>query len=203
MKSRWEHANNVKGSYKYVMDDEYFYYYHVAHMARHFVDGGCGVRPYLDLWLLNNKIVFCKNIRYSLLEKGALLKFALASEFLLSVWMGEKEHIIESQLMEKYILSGGVYGNKENKVAIQQAKTGGRLKFVFSRIFRPIEELQHRYKILKKHKYLYPIMLIRRCVEVLLKGDSKRIRQELQTSEGFSSEEQRKSKQLIEYLGLK
>ena len=185
------------------MRDDYFYYYHLAHMARHFIDGGCGVRPYVDLWLLNNKISFDKEGRNALLEKGGLLKFAQASEFLSRVWMEEEPHVQESQWLEEYLLNGGVYGNSENKVVIQQGQTGSRFKYIMSRIFMPLEEMQYRYEVLKKHKWLYPFMVVRRCFEVLFKGDGKRIKKELQTSDDISNGKQKESMKLIEYLGLK
>lgn len=199
----WEYTDRAGDSYQHVMRDDYFYYYHLAHMARHFIDGGCGVRPYVDLWLLNKKISFDKENRNALLEKGGLLKFAQASEFLSRVWLEDEPHVQESRWLEDYLLNGGVYGNKENKVVIQQGQTGSRFKYIMSRIFMPLEEMQYRYEVLKKHKWLYPFMIVRRCFEVLFKGDSKRIKKELQASEGISSEKQMESMQLIEYLGLK
>ena len=199
----WEYTDRIGDSYQYIMSDDYFYYYHLAHMARHFIDGGCGVRPYVDLWLLNNKISFNKEQRNTLLQKGGLLKFSQASEFLSRVWLEEEPHVQESQWLEDYLLNGGVYGNKENKVAIQQGQAGGRFKYIMSRIFMPLEEMQHRYEVLKKHKWLYPFMVVRRCFEVLFKGDSKRIKRELQTSDAISTEKQSESMQLVEYLGLK
>ena len=199
----WDYTDRVGNSYQRIMRDDYFYYYHLAHMARHFIDGGCGVRPYVDLWLLNNKISFDKESRNALLEKGGLLKFAQASEFLSRVWLEEEPHVQESRWLEDYLLNGGVYGNKENKVVIQQGQTGSRFKYIMSRIFMPLEEMQYRYEVLKKHKWLYPFMVVRRCFEVLFKGDSKRIKKELKTSDDISSEKQKESMKLIEYLGLK
>lgn len=199
----WDYTDRVGNSYQRIMRDDYFYYYHLAHMARHFIDGGCGVRPYVDLWLLNNKISFDKESRNALLEKGGLLKFAQASEFLSRVWLEEEPHVQESQWLEDYLLNGGVYGNKENKVVIQQGQTGGRFKYIMSRIFMPVEEMQYRYEVLKKHKWLYPFMIVKRCFEVLFKGDGKRIKKELQTSDRISTEKQSESMQLVEYLGLK
>ena len=199
----WDYTDRVGNSYQRIMRDDYFYYYHLAHMARHFIDGGCGVRPYVDLWLLNKKISFDKENRNALLEKGGLLKFAQASEFLSRVWLEEEPHVQESRWLEDYLLNGGVYGNKENKVVIQQGQTGSRFKYIMSRIFMPLEEMQYRYEVLKKHKWLYPFMVVRRCFEVLFKGDSKRIKKELKTSDDISSEKQKESMKLIEYLGLK
>ena len=199
----WLHAQKVANSTRYVMDDEYFYYYHLAHMACHFLDGGCGIRPYVDLWLLNKKVSFDKAKRDALLESGALLKFAQVSEALAHVWMENQNPTVESELLGSYILNGGIYGSQGNKIIIRQGKKGGRFKYIMSRIFMPIEEMQHRYPVLKRHKWLYPLMVIRRCFEVMFKGDSKRIQKELKTSGEISSDTQNQSAQLIDYLGLK
>ena len=42
-------------SYQKTMADEMFYFYHIAHMAKHFGIGGCGVRPFLDVYLLQKQ----------------------------------------------------------------------------------------------------------------------------------------------------
>ena len=70
------------------------------------------------------------------------------------------------------------------------------------RVFMPLEKMQYRYEILKRHKWLYPFMIVRRCFEVLFKGDSKRIKKELQTSDQISSAQRSESVQLLEYLGI-
>lgn len=199
----WKYTDRVGDSYQCEMREDYFYYYHLAHMARHFIEGGCGVRPYVDLWLLNNKVSYNKERRNILLEKGGLLKFAQASEFLSRVWLEEGVHFQESQWLEEYLLNGGVYGNSENKVVIQQGRTGSRFKYIMSRIFMPLEEMQYRYEVLKKHKWLYPFMVVRRCFEVLFKGDSKRIKKELKTSDGVDVAKQNITMKLVEYLGVK
>ena len=35
----------------YIMPDELFYFYHIAHMAKHFAHGGCGIRSFIDVWI--------------------------------------------------------------------------------------------------------------------------------------------------------
>ena len=39
--------------------------------------------------------------------------------------------------MQEYIISGGTYGNRANGVAIRQSKSGGKLKYIFERLFLP------------------------------------------------------------------
>ena len=53
----WEYACPKEGkAYYCVLSDEFFYLYHIYHMAKHFESGGCGIRPFLDLWILDNKV---------------------------------------------------------------------------------------------------------------------------------------------------
>ena len=49
----WDYAAPREGCrFNCVLADEFFYFYHMAHMAKHFAGGGCGVRSFLDLWFL-------------------------------------------------------------------------------------------------------------------------------------------------------
>lgn len=103
------------------MPDEYFYFYHIAHMAKHFVGtGGCGIRPFLDIWILNNRINFDREKRANLLSDGELDVFAKQAELLAEIWFGTAEHTEITKQMEEYILRGGVYGTNENRITVQQ-----------------------------------------------------------------------------------
>lgn len=199
----WQYTQKEGDGHCLSMREDYFYFYHLAHMARHFVDGGCGIRPYIDLWLMNKKIKFDVDKIYELLEIGGLLKFAKASETLSKAWMEDLTMDKETLSLQDYILGGGVYGNKENKIAMHQGKQGSRFKYIMSRIFMPVQEMQYRYPVLKKHKWLYPFMVIRRCFEVVFKGDTKRIKAELKTSSELVGESASQTVDMIEYLGLK
>ncbi len=48
----WNYAQRVEQTSQYTLIDEMFYYYHIAHMAKHFIHGGCGIRPFVDLFYL-------------------------------------------------------------------------------------------------------------------------------------------------------
>lgn len=199
----WNFTNCVDGCCRKEMKDEYFYYYHVAHMARHFIDGGCGIRPFLDVWLLNHKCIFNKSTRNKLLKKGGLLKFAKASEEIAETWLSGMPYSEEGKLFEDFVLKGGVYGSTDNKIIIQQGKSGGRFKYILRRIFMPYEELKYKYPILKRHKYLYPLMLLRRCFFAVFTKKSKQIKKEMQISAESSKINQEETIKLIDYLGLK
>ena len=64
--------------FRYEMTDEFFYFYHIAHMAKHFENGGCGIRPFVDLVVLDRMDSENFSKRDELLKSGGLLQFARA-----------------------------------------------------------------------------------------------------------------------------
>lgn len=203
LQSVWNYASPVAGTAEYILTDEMFYYYHVAHMAKHFVEtGGCGVRPFLDLWVLNHLVFFEKEKRGRLLAEGGLLTFATEAEALSEVWFGNNIHTDVTQHMQDYLLRGGVYGTTENLVAVQQVKKGGKLRYAISRIWLPYDSLRFHYPSLEGKKGLLPIYEIRRWCKLLFGGGIKRGMNELRLNAATSEDEQIKAKKLLMELEI-
>lgn len=184
------------------MNDEMFYFYHIAHMAKHFLFGGCGIKPFIDLWILDNldNVDYCK--RNELLAKGALLKFANAARNLSQVWFGNNEMDSLSRQLEIYIFKGGVYGSTENRISTQQQKKGGKLKYIVSRIFLPYDVIKFHYPILQKRRWLTPFMEIRRWFTLIFCGRAKRVLYEMRFSNNISSAEEKKTQAFLNNIGL-
>ncbi len=171
LKDVWDSAILTEGTeYRYEMSYPMFYFYHIAHMAKHFEYGGTGIRPILDLWLLDNKCEYDPEERVALLKKGGLLTFAEYMRELSLIWFSDKELTHTFELLEEFILSGGAYGTFENRAAVQQKKKGGKLKYILYRIWLPYKVLKDMYPILKKHKWLYPFYQMRRWLGLLFSG---------------------------------
>ncbi len=201
--SVWETAFLCDGyQYKYEMLDEVFYFYHIAHMAKHFIEGGCGIRPFIDLWILDN----LKDINYSkrndVVQQGDLLQFATAARKLSRVWFENEFHNDVSLQMEQYILRGGVYGTTENRVTVQQQKKGGKFKFLWTRIFMPYNELQFKYPIIQRHKLLTPIMEIRRWLNLLKPSAMKRSLREAKLTANVSTDQSKNTETFLNNIGL-
>ncbi len=160
--------------YWYEMPDDFFYLYHIAHMVKHFELGGCGIRTFVDLWILDNLDTGECSKRNVLLNQCGLLKFADAARTLSKVWLDRSEHTMVSLQMEHFILTGGVYGTVQNHVTIQQHKKGGKIRYILSRIFFPYEKIKRQYPILEKWRILTPIMEVHRWFRLLF---SKKVRQ--------------------------
>lgn len=160
-----------ESSCKYRMPDEMFYFYHFAHMAKHFGNGGCGIRSVLDVWIMNHRISADGEKRNLLLREGGLLSFSRAVEWLAENWFSGIPGNLLSEQVGEYILTGGVYGNKENRAAFGQAKFGGKLRYLFTRrVFMPYDYLKAEYPILKKKKWLMPLYQVVRWFRMLFSG---------------------------------
>ncbi|MBQ9759917.1 MAG: nucleotidyltransferase family protein [Clostridia bacterium] len=201
----WSYAYPAEGKHcQMLLRDEFFYFYHVAHMAKHIEIGGCGIRPFLDLWLLDRQVEHDEEKRNALLEGAKLLTFAEASRALAKRWMTEQELDCEdvTKELERYILGGGVYGTTENRVAVQQKKRGGKVGYILSRIFLPYNQLSLQYPILKKHKWLTPFYSIRRWVTLLFGGKIKKGLREMRINRKTSQDDTERAEQMIRSLGL-
>lgn len=195
-------APKTVGMYHHCMSDEMFYFYHIAHMAKHFENGGCGIRPFLDLWILNHRMKHDPQKRKELLSKGGMLTFAQAAEKLSEVWFSNVKMDLFSGQLERFILDGGVYGTLEGLVAVRQVKSGSKLKYALSKIFLPYSTIKHYYPILKKHKWLTPICQVARWFKLIFMGGMKRSLNELKVNAECSSEEISSTADLLKYLGL-
>lgn len=203
MANVWEEVVPLEGKqYHKQLPDPLFYYYHMAHMAKHLEHGGCGIRPVLDIWVLNHRVPHSREDRNALLEKGGMLAFAKAAEKLSEIWFSGKEKDEMSAQLEAFILSGGKYGGLKNRVAVNQAKQGGKVQNALSRIFLPYDVMKHYYPVLQKKKWLTPFYQILRWFKLLFCGGVKRSVKELQVNAGVSREEANQTSKLLEYLGL-
>ncbi len=194
----WENVSLQEGqNYWYEMSDAFFYFYHIAHMAKHFESGGCGIRPFIDLLLLDALPAANEQERAALLKDGGLLRFAESARRLARVWFAQEEPDELSLRMQEYILRGGVYGTSDNKVAIQQQKKGGRAGYFLSRVFVPYDKLKRYYPVLEKHRWLTPLMQVRRWLMLFDPSVAQMAKREIELN---SSMEKTKADLMLAFL---
>lgn len=199
----WDTAH-VKSGYAFwrEMADEMFYFYHIAHMAKHFEQGGCGVRPFIDLWILDHMEGINITKRDNLLAQGGLLQFAHSARKLCRVWMDAAAPDAVTEKMENYIIRGGVYGSTPNRIEIQQQQKGGRLEYALSKIVIPYEVIKYHYPILQKHRWLTPLMQVRRWCKLMFCGHAKQSLRELSYSQRISKEKEADAEEMLREVGL-
>ena len=199
----WSYTQTADAfTYKKEMADEMFYFYHIVHMAKHFKTGGCGIRAFLDTYILNHSLQSNQEKRDELLEKGGYLQFERGARELSEVWFSENEETALTKQMEGYVLHGGVYGTIDNRIAVDQAKKKSRFHYWLSRIFLPRRQLKLMYPVLEKHKYLTPVFWIVRLVQKLFGGGVKKSIREINASNSLSDTRREQTAKMLKELGL-
>ncbi len=157
----WDYAD-VSEEYEYSFTPEYFLFHQYAHASHHFIYGGCGVRPFIDIYLLDRKLEFDRDVLGRMLSRTGIKTFADAALRLAEVWFGDGEHDEVTRSMEHFVLIGGVYGSTENTMAVRQQKEKGRLGYILSSIWMPYHMLSIKYPSLRGRRYLQPYYEIKR-----------------------------------------
>ncbi len=188
--------------YEYQITNEMFLFYHIYHMAKHFQNGGCGIKPLLDLWIIKNKMGYDEEKARALLEKEGYFVFYERALDLMNVWLESGEHTNITKNLENYILNGGVYGSLEQNIIMSQSKKGGAFKNLWRRIFLPYRLLIIRYPSLKKFPPLYPLYLVIRWLRIIFSRDRGHAFDELKVNQKISQTERDAAKALNEELGL-
>lgn len=196
----WDYATAENGGYRNILCDEMAYFYHIAHMAKHFKVGGCGLRPFVDLCLMEKKMTCHTEKLTSLLKEGGLLKFAAVSKALGEAWFSGGEHTAETLAMERYILDGGAFGSEKTRKEANKIKGDG--KYIRSRLFVPYDYLKVAYPIVGRYKFLFPIFEFVRIFSFLF-GKKKKFRKKyLEEIKNISDDKANEIKGLFEYLEL-
>ena len=199
----WKRTKRRDGfKHQYALDDSFFYFYHIAHAAKHFSIGGCGIKPVLDLYILRNfKNCESKEIR-SFLKQSGLERFDLAFNNLSEAWFGKREHDDVTSAMEEFILNGGAYGNEEQLLLLRKRRTSGKIGYVLSRVFVSRKELEYEYPTLKKHSFLLPFFEVVRWLKFILKGDKKHSQYRYRIIKDIPEEKLQKVEFLFNKIGL-
>lgn len=182
------------------LDNEFFLFYLLAHTAYHFRRGGCGVRPFIDIWYIKKTFILSEEKLKELLFRARLYTFYQVISHLINAWFGSYQ--MDSKLLnvEKYIFSSGIYGSLDNRVAIETLKKGGKIKYIFSRLFLPYDVLKEYYPGLKGRKWLTFFYQIRRWFGLLSKERRQKAFLELQSKRNETKEKE--LSELMKYVEL-
>lgn len=193
--SPFESATAEGQGKRYAMHPDYLLFYHIAHMAKHFSMGGCGLRPLVDLWLLERGKTLSVGAR-ELLQLAGLYRFYRAMHALSLSYFEGTPFDEGGEELHEYLLTGGLYGERERRLAAQEEKRGGRRAYFLARLFPPKKSLEARYPNLLGRPYLYPYYACRRLLSYLSSSDKK---SQLST---LPKEQRERERALLEELGL-
>ena len=140
LESAWEYAKPTGEGLWFRFTPEYEIFYVTAHMAHHFINGGLGIRPFIDLWLLRNRTTYDEAVLNDLLDACDLKLFYEKCCALSSVWIDGKEHSEITLSLEKFCLSGGALGSRTLANVARQKQHKG-WNYVLSRVWIPKYDL--------------------------------------------------------------
>lgn len=199
----WDYAEPIHGKqYEYRLNDTFFLFHMLAHMAYHFLNGGCGLRSFVDILLLEQNLQYDKKLFESLCQKASLGLFYKNVNALNQVWFFGKSHSDTSKMLEDFVISGGVFGNRNNRILMEQAQTGSKNKHTLYRIFKPYSELSVQYPSLKHKPWLSPAYQVFRWIRVFTDRRYQKVKSELQIGHYHSDLQINKTKELLKNVGL-
>ena len=171
----WESTISEEGYlYKKKMPDDLFFTYHIAHMAQHVLEcGGCGIKPFIDTLIIQEKMGITLEQAQEPLERCGLYTFAKKVVQLSKYWFYGEEIDETLQEFEKYVLNGGVYGTLDNKISVGASRKKGKLRYILKRLFVPYRSLCLLYPSLKKCPILFPFYQVRRWFRLLKRNGVK------------------------------
>ena len=155
----------------------------LTHFAKHYRNGGIGVRHMLDLYIYKK----AKPDMDQQYIRGELKKLGLDVFYghilqTISAWFEGAETTSTTDIISDHIFRGGAFGSKEGRMManairdkVETGKTARQLKRqrLLHAVFLPYDSMCIKYPCLKKCSVLLPIMWVVRWLGILLKKPSR------------------------------
>ena len=200
----WDYTKPFENTrHRFEMTNEFLMFYLSAHMAYHFLGGGCGIRSFMDIYVLNSNMDYDIAVTKNLCEKCGLLDFFNAVCATAEVWFGSGEHTQITLDIEKYILPGGTYGSFENKMSVNSTVHKNKFKYVLFGFFPPLKSMQYAYPRLEKLPFLLPVYWVFRAFRLAFSKKGKRGLKEMNAVARMDKGKQDETVSLLKSLGLK
>lgn len=197
----WKYAT-LKHNSCYEFTNEFFLFHIFAHMSYHFISGGCGIRPLMDIWIAERKMEVTYTEAKNLLETAGIYKFAVEMSNLSKICFSDSPKESFTDTLLSYVFDGGVYGTSKNKIAVKKEKTKSTFGYSMQRLFMPYQKMTQIFPILKKCPFLLPFCWIVRIFKMIFRGKMRTSITEIKTATSVSNNEIEKIRQIKEKLGL-
>lgn len=194
---------------RYKMDDEDQLIYLFTHLAKHYRNGGIGIKQMVDLYLYRKSK---PNMDMDRIRKAftslSLLDFYDNVCHTLSVWFESGEANEISELVSDTIFRSGVFGTRESHLlaeGVQITATSGeknaKKKKFMKTVFLPYADMCKKYSFLKRLPFLLPIMWIVRIFNALL-FKRKTVKKNLDDLSVMKKDEIDKQRDALAQVGL-
>ena len=168
---------DLKDGYKYyhLYKDDDFFIHVLCHLYKHFTFGGCGLRQYLDIYVMTQKMKLDMEYIRSELRSFGMEGFLDTTLKLNRFFFdGEKP---DDELIEiaEFVFNNATFGNAENRLVLDYDKghgekrtLWGNIKYFMNRWQLTYSQMKQRYKILKYLPFLLPFCWVHRLFAALL-----------------------------------
>ncbi len=205
----WKLAQNKQGT-RYEMRNEDMFVYLFTHYAKHYRNGGIGIRHITDLYMFmqNRKMLDMGYIDCEL-EKLGLLTFYKNTLEMIKVWFFDAESNNISDFLTDKIFESGSYGTAEGQmlsagVRELQVENCKHIKGrkMCTLIFPSAKALERNYPILKRCRLVLPFVWCHRWGNVLL-FRRKSVKENLEKAEMLSARNILAWQADLDYVGLR
>lgn len=168
---------DLKDGYKYyhLYKTDDFFIHVLCHLYKHFTFGGCGLRQYLDIYVMTKKMELDMDYIRSELRSFGMEGFLDTTLKLDRFFFdGEKP---DDELIEiaEFVFNNSTFGNAENRLVLDYDKQNGEkrtlwgnIKYFMDRWQLKYSQMIPRYKVLKYLPFLLPFCWIYRLITALL-----------------------------------
>lgn len=197
----WDHAEpSSENPFEYIMSAEDLYLHHVAHMYKHYIFGGFGIRFIVDTYLILKHAGESMNRDY-ISKKLAEMRLTDFEEEVrrFSFSLLENRPLTDEQReFFNTVLAYGIYGSNKTNVdeAYKNYKSntgGGSFGYLFSRIFPSAAQMKSIYPILKKHPVLLGFYYIKRLF-VKSFSSKEKVKNEVRAVKQMEKEQKNKNR---------
>lgn len=168
---------DLKDGYKYyhLYKTDDFFIHVLCHLYKHFTFGGCGLRQYLDIYVMTKKMELDMDYIRSELKSFGMEGFLDTTLKLDRFFFdGEKP---DDELIEiaEFVFNNSTFGNAENRLVLDYDKQNGEkrtlwgnIKYFMDRWQLKYSQMIPRYKVLKYLPFLLPFCWIHKLLTALL-----------------------------------
>lgn len=200
-KNAWDYAINTE-DHLYSLKPEYHLIYLMAHLAKHIISSGAGIRMYMDIALFIK--CYSREIDWKFVRKQfELLQLEQYADYIFSAvecWFDVScpahgqtgDRILDNMLDE--IVAGGTFGNEtmdlgtlKMKRNIRETGSESKIAALVNMVFPPVSSLKRRYTYLDKYPFLLPAAWVHRIIV-----NRKKIGFELKTVQKIARTDMRK-----------
>ena len=198
LRCAWDYARPEQGC-RHEFRKEFFVFHMYAHMAYHFLSGGCGIRSLVDIWIMEHRMDAAYPCAGTLLKKAGIYQFAaemsrLANQCFVS--HGSADPVLD------YIWRGGVYGSQKNRISVQKKQLGSSRAYIWKRIVLPYSAMTVSYPVLKRAPVLLPLCWVHRWGRAIFRGKTGKFAAELVCTGRISSNDVEEAADICMRLGL-